>query len=153
MNLIRLADFYQWTDTRLQRSISSISDEDFEYKDGEHRSLRELIEHYTLSYQYLTFTGEYAERIIELSGLTRKELINQWSNAVDEFVSYLPKLEQQEYYVKMADDQKKKVNRVDYVLIHTDHLTYHRGQISSKIRELGYVPPNTDYWSFLSETI
>lgn len=151
MDLLKLVEFYKWTDTKLQDVIETISDSDFTFKNGGHRSLRELIEHYTVSYQYLSFSGDYAERIIELADITRNELLHQWQEARGKFADILPTLDQQTYYVKMANDEQNEVDRDDYVLLHTDHLTYHRGQISSKIRELGYVPPNTDYWSYLTE--
>lgn len=67
--------------------------------------------------------------------------------------------EQREFVDSLTDDLlggQRNVRGRDYTLAHLlqhvlNHSTYHRGQVSTLLRQLGYSPPATDFRVFLDE--
>jgi uncharacterized damage-inducible protein DinB len=77
-------------------------------------------------------------------------LRNAWTRHEDEYAAYLHSLTQAEL------DAPRAVGPNTYTLgelvQHTlNHSTYHRGQVTVLLRQLGHEPPSTDYRRYLTD--
>ena len=151
MNLENMIDYHLWGDNKVISSLKEVSDDDFTKTSENIRSLRDLVEHHITGYDYLIIPHDKLKaRIESLSGLTRDELIKEWENGQKKFKEKALSLDES---VDMAVAKEKTVtmDRDNYVLLYTDHLTYHRAQLTQTIKIRGYKGPNTDYYSFVAE--
>ncbi len=84
--------------------------------------------------------------------MTLEELLDAWEESRQQFVRVATKLSET-IKIHFSEDQLVVLARDDYFLAHSDHLTFHRGQLVRSIKQLGYEGVNTDYYTFLAETL
>lgn len=151
MDLQNMLDYHLWGDEKVISSLKEVSDESFAKTSDDVRSLRELVEHHITGYDYLIVPSDKLEdRIKSLTELSREKLIKEWENSRKEFKEKALSLGEN-VDLPISKDKTLTMDRDNYILLYTDHLTYHRAQLTQTIKMRGYKAPNTDYYSFVSE--
>jgi len=149
MNRKQLLDYYDWADTRLSPVIAGLDKQDYTHSPADStRSIKELMEHLVNSYDYLHIPySELEDRMDWLATLDRTTLIKTWHDSRAKFIEAAMALEDKSY---SFGEDTPEVDVDAYLLVHTDHITYHRGQIVHAIKSLGGTGVNTDFYSFLA---
>lgn len=152
MNINHLLDFQLWTNELIKNATLEV--EDIDSKSAENiRSLRQLLEHYVESYDYSWLKeSEYKGRMENLHSMSLQELLAELDRSASKFYEVMKNISE-EKEVQVSKDKKVTLSRGNYILLHTDHLTYHRGQIVTALKKLGSDGVNLDYYSFILETL
>lgn len=151
MDVHHLLKYYEWADEQLYAAIEMIADEDFVKNHDQPRSIGQLLEHYVNGYDYVWYDNNLLrERIDELARMSRTELMEAWMDSLRRFMEESKKFEGVQT-MQVSKDKSVELDRDNYLLMFTDHITYHRGQIVHAMKLLGYPGVNTDYYSVLLE--
>lgn len=159
MDLESLLKYINWADKKIEEMLSKVSDDDFERKFNKIRTLRSLFEHYVMGYDYEflncqikgldfnSYVPKFKDRKRYLSTLSREDLIVEWINARK--ITFEKLSEVQGDQKIPAEDKAITIDRDNFILLFTDHNTYHRGQIVQLVKIMEYEGVNTDYYSAL----
>ncbi len=161
LSLAELARFHaydDWANGRLFDSVAGLSEEQFTRKlASSFPSLRETVAH-ILSAQWIwlrRFVGASpAERPAWLEG-TRDELRGAMKVLQGERTAYFSRLRDEDldkeisYRTLKGDPFRNRL--VDLALHVVNHGTYHRGQATTLLRQLGAKPLGTDFVLFVRE--
>ncbi len=146
-----MLDYHLWGDEKVISSLREVSDEDFTKISNDVRSLRELVEHHITGYDYLIVPSDKLEdRIKSLTGFSREKLLKEWENSRIEFKKKALSLSEK-VDLPISKEKTLTMDRENYILLYTDHLTYHRAQLTQTIKMRGHKGPNTDYYSYVAE--
>ncbi|OLS29019.1 MAG: hypothetical protein HeimC2_02140 [Candidatus Heimdallarchaeota archaeon LC_2] len=146
-----MIDYHLWADEKVISSLTEISEKDFTKTSDDVRSIRDLVEHHITGYDYLIISSDKLEnRIQSLTELSRRDLLDNWENSRNEFKKKALGLDDM-VDLPISKDKSLTMDKDNYVLLYTDHLTYHRAQLTQTIKMRGYKGPNTDYYSFVAE--
>ena len=152
MDIELFVRFFEWADNRLVTALQQVPEERFSEQSGNEWSLRKLLEHYVNSYDYLWMPlDQLKDRIVELSKMSNEELFQAWADSRSRFHETALKLEE-EIWLPISKEKRVKLPRDEVFIAYSDHLTYHRGQLTRAIKQLGYEGVNTDYYAILAET-
>lgn len=147
MDIEHLVKFQDWCNSRLQENLKEVPAKDLDHEFRGIRTLRELVVHYVNSYDYMWLPGDQLEaRLENLSKMDINQLLQELEASFTKFVEAVNKLEGEQSF--NAGERKVTINLENYVLLYTDHLSYHRGQIVSVLKQLGKPAPNLDYYTF-----
>jgi uncharacterized damage-inducible protein DinB len=149
-----LVAYNNWANTRLLRAVAAVDAKERE------RDLRASFGslHGTLIHMlwgehgWLRFWQEGAHVLPPAAGdyPDFASLLSAWTHHEREYEDYLHALMQADL------DGPRTLNGITYrlgeLVQHAlNHSTFHRGQVVLLLRQLGYVPPSTDYDEFLAE--
>lgn len=148
-----LGKYYEWADGRIIGLLDKMDEGHFSEKvRGADRSVRELAEHLIVYYDY--FLTKEKERFLEiqesLKKMDKNELLDFWKKAVGKFAEAVDGFTEDPVEIQDANKGSIKVPRNKYLLLYTDHATYHRGQLITLFKTVtGEEAVNTDYYEFL----
>ena len=145
--------FYEWADRRIIGLLENMDEELFTKPvPGVDRSVRDMAEHLIVYYDYFLKKDkvEFLAMQENLKGMNKQALLEHWKNAVGEFARGVNKFPEDPVEVQDKKKGKVKVTKEEYLLLYTDHATYHRGQLITLYKAAtGSEAVNTDYYEFL----
>jgi uncharacterized damage-inducible protein DinB len=145
--------YHRWASAKILECVAPVTEEEFVREiGGSFGSLRGTLLHvYGADWVWLErFHGRSPRALPQGEDLSSFEAIrDRWAQVEDERDAFLAKLtperlEEWLSYVNFAGESCRY--RLDEALFHVaNHLTYHRGQIASQLRQLGRKAVATDY--------
>jgi uncharacterized damage-inducible protein DinB len=153
-----LGTYYEWADSRVIVLLENVDEELFVNKlKGTRRSLRDLVEHLIVYYEYFLYrkTRVSFKKLQEkLKTMEKQKLLDHWKNVMKEFAGAVDKFNEEFVDIPLANGKTKKVSKGDYFLCYTDHATYHRGQLITTYKAMtGQKAVATDYYDFLIDNL
>ncbi len=157
-DISELFEYNQWAKRRLLDSLETMRPEDFE-KDlySSHGGIRGTLLHMVNAENIWAsrLTGESFSPLVESETKTVDDIKNKWDE-IDRKLSGILTQATDEYLQSSFEYQDSKGNRYSQPRVWTfeqlfNHFTYHRGQIVTMQRQLGYKPVNTDLIWFYRE--
>ena len=149
---IHLLRYHKWANLKLLDHLMELPAEAFKKKlNGTFSSIAETFHHiFTIDQQWFKrFNLKASTKNIEYKGIeeTKEYFIELHENMIAFIENYYDSLQEVEYKNSKGDSFK---NSIDELIRHiTNHGTYHRGNISTMIRQLGFEGTATDYIYFL----
>ena len=149
---VTLYDYDKWATELQLNAVSNLSDSQYTKDLGSsHGGIRGTLVH-TLAAQRVWLTrwqGETSTNLIGVDELpTFASLNDRWGalrNELDAFVGSLTEEELQQPLAYKDLKGNPYSQPLVYQMQHlVNHSTYHRGQITTMLRQLGVVPPSTD---------
>ena len=160
VNIKELSDHMYWADSKVWSEIKKIS------QDSNIQTILDLVYHlHSVQYAYLCIWKK--ESLASLPKNEFKDIveITVWGETIhNQFRTFLKSLDDiqlnNSISIPWTKRVEKKIGRpaekvsllqsINQVILHS---TYHRGQINTKIRELGGEPPLTDfiYWIWINK--
>jgi uncharacterized damage-inducible protein DinB len=153
-----LLEYRSWAKERLLGSLESVKQEDFE-KDlhSSHGGIRGTLFHIMSAENTWTrrLAGESAMPLDESMLKSLDDFKSEWNRIDMRLSSLVDGLTDEQLHVRF-DYQDMKGNKYSHPRIWAlqqvfNHFTYHRGQIVTMQRQLGYKPANTDMIGFFRE--
>jgi uncharacterized damage-inducible protein DinB len=149
---IQLLCYHNWANLKLLDHMMELPAETFTKKlNGTFPSISATFHHiYNIDQQWFKrFNPEALTKTIDLNGIeeTKEYFIELHKNMKDFIRNHYDSLQVIQY-----ENSKREVfrNSIDELIRHiTNHGTYHRGNISTMIRQLGHEGTYTDYIFFL----
>ena len=160
MNLIeiqRLYDYNGWANERVLESLRPIGQDIFtSNKQASHASIRGIIAHIAAAeWIWLErWKGSSPVSLLPESEFETVEVASQRLRTIDhdlhEFTSRLTQSDIDGSRGYMTTEGKAYSNVLSDMLLHlTNHSSYHRGQITTLLRQCGAVPQSTDFILFI----
>jgi uncharacterized damage-inducible protein DinB len=161
-----LYEYDRWANNRVLEEVAALSNEQFTRDlGGSFRSVRDTLLHIIAGeWGWLAYWKEPSASSIVLADLRKRRdaLFNPeaYPNvAVVQSKWAEVEKEQAEFVNRVTDEALKKALpfratqvRLAHLMQHlANHSTYHRGQVAVMMRQLGAVPPATDFHLFLVE--
>jgi uncharacterized damage-inducible protein DinB len=151
---IQLFDYHVWANEKLLQHLRSLPREVFTNKvDSVFPTIAETLGH-ILAVDELWFSrikGENLQQIVTKQLNTLEETIKVFTGLYNEIKHFLVHTENHEkivIYKNTKGDQFS--NKISEIVQHiVNHGTYHRGNISAMIRQMGYEGISADYIGFL----
>lgn len=153
MDLKLLGNYYIWAEEHLRQKIAELSNDELNQKpDGFGRSIRDLIEHISVTYEsyfHEPLMETWTKLSEEAKNMSREELMNTWKSGTSKFAQAIIDYEKPDFIFPVSKEKSLTLDKEDYFLLYTDHQTYHRGQIMTLLKYLGSEGVNTDYFTFM----
>ena len=160
MNLIetqRLYDYNSWANERVLESLQPIGQEVFTgHKQASHGSIRGILAHIAgAEWIWLErWKGSSPAGLLPESEFETVEIAAQRLRRIDrdlqEFTSRLTQEDLDGRRGYKTTEGKASSNVLSDMLLHVaNHSSYHRGQITTLLRQLGAVPQSTDFILFI----
>ena len=160
MNLIeiqRLYDYNSWANERVLESLRPIGQEVFtSNKQASHGSIRGIVAHIAgAEWIWLQrWNGSSPESLLPESEFETPEIAVQRLRKIDrdvqEFTSQLTQADLDASRGYKTMEGKAYSNVLSDMLLHVaNHSSYHRGQITTLLRQSGAVPQSTDFILFI----
>jgi len=149
-----LVAYNRWANTRLLQAVATLSVEELERDLGaSFGSLQGTLIHILWGERgWLQFwqVGAFVPEPIPGEYPDFASLRSVWTHHEEAYETYLHGLTQAELDAPRTLDADTYTlgELVQHIL---NHSTYHRGQVTLLLRQLGHVPPSTDYHDFLAE--
>ena len=157
-DIVELLEYSQWAKSRFLASLGPMKPEDFERDlhsshGGVHGTLFHILN--AENFWLRRLRGEPVESLDEtrLKGLN--DFRREWDRLDKEIADLVGGLTEEQLHAPFEYHDRKgnKYNHPRVWAIHqlVNHFTYHRGQIVTMQRQLGYQPANTDLIGFYRE--
>jgi uncharacterized damage-inducible protein DinB len=149
-----LSSYNRWANTRLLQAAAALCVEERE-RDlrASFGSLQGTLIHILWGERgWLRFwqTGDFVPRPTPGEYPDFEHLQSAWGRHEDPYAAYLLRLTQTELDAARALDADT-YTLGEFVQHSFNHSTFHRGQVTLMLRQLGHQPPSTDYHEFLAE--
>lgn len=149
-----LGKYYEWADSRIISLLDAVDEELFvKILDGTQKSLRDLVEHLVVYYEYFLYKEtkvSFRKLLEKLKKMKKKELLSHWKNVMKEFSEAVQNSREDFVDIPLPKGGTVKISREKYLLCYSDHATYHRGQLITTYKAI--TKKNavaTDYYDFL----
>lgn len=153
-----LGKYYEWADYRIIALLETLEEELFiKVLAGTQRSLRELVEHLIVYYEYFVYkkTNVPFKSLEEkLKMMNKRELLNHWKKAIKEFSEAVKNSKEDFIDIPVSKTETTKISKDEYLFCFSDHATYHRGQLITTYKAV--TDQNavvTDYYDFLIDNL
>lgn len=151
-----LYEFNYWAKARMLGALESLPEQDL-YKDfktsfkGIHGTLVHICSAENAWLQ--RFTGNPSPKFLKIDDLPKYDAVKaKWGEVEKGMLAYIASLTEEELQQKFSftTSEGKSVSSVRWQNLQhlVNHGTYHRGQITSMIRQLGGTPVSTDLIAF-----
>lgn len=147
-------EYIVWADNKLIEGLGELDDDEFGKSLDLGRSIKELVLHMVSMYEYYSIhsTGKtYDMWKNEFSNLTKEELGIQWGVSVRNFKERLEDNQEKMFKLPVGAGNLVDLSSFDWMMLFTDHTSYHRGQLMSCFKLLGKEGFGTDYLKFIVE--
>lgn len=154
--LLEIADYSNWVDNVVIKWLEQINDEQWEREiASSFNSIAKTVTHIVSAKKiWLDFWQNIPNPIFlstEFNG-TKTELIEIWKRTMDDYKKFIENYTEQNYSQIICfkvRGEEWKMEFVQTVLHHNNHATYHRGQLVTMLRQLGFTNfSNTDLATF-----
>ncbi|HEY9166518.1 MAG TPA: DinB family protein [Candidatus Kryptonia bacterium] len=158
-DILELFDYCDWARARLLESLKPMTQEDFE-KDmhSSHGGVRGTLYHIVNAEKIWLrrLKGETHATLDESALKTLADFQTEWEYLDGQLRSYINGISEADlhgvYEYKTAKGDLLSQPRIWSFLQLVNHFSYHRGQIVTFQRQLGYKPVNTDMIGYFRET-
>ena len=149
-----LGKYYEWADNRIIILLEKLDEELFvKFPDGTQRSLRDLVEHLVVYYEYFSFKKtkvSFKALQEKLKKMDKPELLNHWKKVMKEFSKAVENSKEDLVDIPLSKTETTKVSKDEYLFCFSDHATYHRGQLITTYKAVTEEDAVvTDYYDFL----
>jgi uncharacterized damage-inducible protein DinB len=148
-----LADYHLWAGRRVRSMLDKLSDEEFTRKIGG-KSARDLCEHIVAALEtcfYLASKDSNNSVFDRIETYSKSDLMDRWSKLDNRLSKDIRSIPQDKISVPHITDEPFEIDVMDFYLQYLLHTTHHRGQLVTKLRELGLEVVGTDYLMFFAE--
>ena len=149
-----LGKYYEWADNRIIALLENLDEELFvKILEGTQRSLRDLVEHLVVYYEYFLYKKtkvSFKSLQEKLKKMDKRELLNHWKKVMKEFSKKVKNSKEDFIDIPISKTETIKISKDEYLYCYSDHATYHRGQLITTYKAVTEEDAVvTDYYDFL----
>jgi len=155
--LLEIANYSNWVDNAVIKWLEQINDEQWQKEiASSFNSIEKTVTHIVSAKKvWINFWQNVPNPVFlstEFKG-TKNELIEIWKKAMDDYKNFIKNYPEENYSQIISfkvRGEEWKMEFAQTVLHHNNHATYHRGQLVTLLRQVGFINfSNTDLATYI----